>query len=149
LFCTIEESKYLTELFVDELIGSLLAHEQRKKLKKKETLEEALQAKVVIKEKTLYVHKAQQACGRGGRGRRDRGELSQSGQSSPTSRGRERSQEGRTKSDVDCYNCGKHVHYVRDYWAKKIEGKTNYADVMEEKVLLMAQTPSTSGCDTV
>jgi hypothetical protein len=47
----IEESKDLTELFIDELVGSLLAHEQRRKLKKKESLEEAFQAKVILEEK--------------------------------------------------------------------------------------------------
>jgi hypothetical protein len=87
MVCAIEESNDLAELTVDELVGSLLAHEQRKNLKKKETLEEALQAKVVLEEKTLYVQKAQQACSRGGRGRCGRGESSQSGQSSPTTRG--------------------------------------------------------------
>jgi gag-polypeptide of LTR copia-type len=40
--CAIKESKNLTELFVDELTNSLLAHEQRRKLKKKKSLEEAL-----------------------------------------------------------------------------------------------------------
>jgi hypothetical protein len=106
---------------------------------------------VVIKEKALYVQKAQQARGRGGRGRCGRGESSQSGQSSPNSRGRRRSQEGRRKPNVDCYNYGKHEHYAQDCWAKKkVEGKANYAEVIEdEKVLLMTQTPSTLGCDTV
>jgi hypothetical protein len=51
--CAIKESKDLTELTVDELTSSLLAHEQRKNLKKKETLEETLQAKVVLKEKAF------------------------------------------------------------------------------------------------
>jgi hypothetical protein len=35
MICAIEESKDLIELSVDELIGSLLAHEQRTNLKKK------------------------------------------------------------------------------------------------------------------
>jgi hypothetical protein len=45
------------------------------------------------------------------------------------------------KPNVDCYNYIKHGHYAQNYWAeKKIEGKTNYAEVIEdEKVLLMAQ----------
>jgi gag-polypeptide of LTR copia-type len=55
VICVIKESKNLAELTVDELAGSLLAHEQRNNLKKKETLEEALQAKVVLEEKALYV----------------------------------------------------------------------------------------------
>jgi hypothetical protein len=63
MVCAIEESKDLTKLFVNEFAGSLLAHEQRKNLKKKEVLEEALQAKVVLEEKALCVHKAKQACG--------------------------------------------------------------------------------------
>jgi Zinc knuckle len=63
----------------------------------------------------------------------------------------EEAKKAENKPNVDCYNCGKHEHYARDCWAeKKVEGKTNYAKVIEnEKVLLMAQTPSTSGCDTV
>jgi hypothetical protein len=40
--CKIEKSKDLTELTIYELVGSLLAHEQRKKLKKKKSLEIAL-----------------------------------------------------------------------------------------------------------
>jgi hypothetical protein len=51
----IEESKDLAKLSVDELVGSFLAHEQRKNLKKKETLEKALQANVILEEKILYV----------------------------------------------------------------------------------------------
>jgi gag-polypeptide of LTR copia-type len=70
MVCAIEESKNLAELSVDELTGSLLAHEQKKKLKKRETLEEVFQAKVVLEEKVLYVQKTQQTRGRGGHGRR-------------------------------------------------------------------------------
>jgi hypothetical protein len=53
--CAIEKSKDLVELTVDELAGSFLAHEQRKNLKKNKTLQDTLQVKVILKEKTLYV----------------------------------------------------------------------------------------------
>jgi hypothetical protein len=53
---TIEESKNLTELSVDELAGSLLALEQRKNLKKKKkTIKKALQSKIVLEKKMMYV----------------------------------------------------------------------------------------------
>ena len=52
--CVIEESNDLTSFMVDELAGSLEAHEQRKK-KKEETLDQALQTKASIKmKKVLY-----------------------------------------------------------------------------------------------
>ena len=54
VICAIEESKDLTKFTVDELAGSLEAHEQRKK-KKKGPLDQALQTKATIKdEKVLY-----------------------------------------------------------------------------------------------
>jgi C4-type Zn-finger protein len=42
MVCAIEESNDLTVLTIDEFAISLLAHEQRKNLKKKQTLEETL-----------------------------------------------------------------------------------------------------------
>jgi predicted nucleic acid-binding protein len=53
--CAIEEFKDLNEISVDEPTNSLMAHEQRKKLKKKESLETALHANVVLEKKTLYI----------------------------------------------------------------------------------------------
>jgi gag-polypeptide of LTR copia-type len=82
IVCTIEELKNLNELLVDELVDSLMAHKQRKKLKKKEPLRDALQAKVVVKEKVMYVQK-EQVCDRGDRDQgKGRGEMGQSSQNS-------------------------------------------------------------------
>jgi len=54
--CTIEESRNLEEMTIDDLTGSLEAHEQRKKKKKQKVLDEALQTKMTIKEdKVMYV----------------------------------------------------------------------------------------------
>ncbi|WVY91926.1 hypothetical protein V8G54_037440 [Vigna mungo] len=49
IVCAIEECKDLSTLTVEELAGSLEAHEQRRKNKKGESLEQALQAKTTIK----------------------------------------------------------------------------------------------------
>nr|KYP38589.1 hypothetical protein KK1_040157 [Cajanus cajan] len=51
--CAIEESKDLTMLTVDELAGSLEAHEKCKKMKKEEILEQALQIKASIKDEKV------------------------------------------------------------------------------------------------
>jgi hypothetical protein len=52
--CTMKGSKDLAELTVDELVNSLLAHERRKKLKKKIS-RGGPQARIVHEEKTFYV----------------------------------------------------------------------------------------------
>ena len=123
-----KESKDLMTLTVDELSGSLEAHEQRKKKKKKEeTLEQALQTKASIKdEKVLYHQNSRnRGCGRGSRGNSRGGkgnnhegyykEKEQSSQSNWRGRGRGQGRGGRSNySNIKCYKCHKYGHYAKD-----------------------------------
>lgn len=161
--CAIEESNNIAELTIDDITGSLEAHEQRKKKKKEDTLEEALQTKASIKDnKALWSYQSRGiGRGRGGRGNEGRGrggyreEKGQSSQQNWRGRGR-----GRSNKVVECYKCGKNGHYAKncnpekchncdkvghyakDCWGKKkVEGTTNLAieDETNEGILLMAQ----------
>jgi len=67
IVCAIEESKDLTVLSVEELARLLEAHEQRRRKKNEESLDQALQAKTTIREKKVPY--TQNIRGRGGRGR--------------------------------------------------------------------------------
>jgi len=53
IVCAIEKSKDLTVLSVEELAESLEAHEQRRRKKKEESLDQALQAKATIRKKKV------------------------------------------------------------------------------------------------
>ncbi|GJW57363.1 retrovirus-related pol polyprotein from transposon TNT 1-94 [Tanacetum coccineum] len=154
----IEEAKDLEELTIEELAGLLEAHEQRKNKKKQESLDEALQMKVTIKEeKALYAqqnnyNRGNNTRGRNtnrGRGRRrdnnhqDRQQSSYQYPQKSCGRGRGRGRrEHEHRLNVDCYNCGRHGHYAKDCRsAKRTEENSNLVtkpEVEESGILLMA-----------
>ena len=124
--CAIEESKDLATFTIDELVDSLEADEQHKK-KKEETLDQALQTNVSIKdEKVLYSQNFQgrgrgrgsRANGRGDQGSSHEGYYKEKGQSSQANwrgRGHGRGRGGRSNySNIECYKCHKFGHYAND-----------------------------------
>ncbi|GJR47637.1 retrovirus-related pol polyprotein from transposon TNT 1-94 [Tanacetum coccineum] len=127
--CAIEESKDLNVLTIDELVGSLEAHKQRKKKNKQETLEEALQTKAIIEEDKVLYSQSFHGRGRGRGGHKN---------------DRVCGKYGHFANDCysdKCYNCGKFSHIERDCYAeKKVEENMNLVTEEETKdeFLLMA-----------
>jgi len=165
--CTIEESKDLATFTIDELAHSLEAHEQRKKKKNEETLEQALQTKASIKDENFRSRgcgRGSRGNGRGGQGSSHEGYNKEKGRSSQPNwhgKGRGRERGGRSNySNIECYKCHKYGHYAKDCNSEKcdicgkvahfakdcqadknVEETINLAleDEMNESILLMAQ----------
>jgi len=72
IVCAIEESKDLSVLSVEELVGSFEAHEQRRR-KKHETCDQALKAQLDLDETRNTQSRGPGGRGRGGRGRGGQG----------------------------------------------------------------------------
>jgi len=103
-------------------VEELEAHEQRRRKKKEESLDQALQAKATIREKKVPY--TQNTRGRGGRGRGgyERGQ-EQVGQQNWRDQGQGGGRGGRGRggqsnnSGVEYFKCGKYGHFAKDYYS--------------------------------
>lgn len=114
IVCSIEESKDIDNLSIDELQSSLIVHEQKFQRNKAE-------------EQVLKVHHEEGTRGRG----RDRGRTSSRGRG----RGCGRGNPTFSKANVKCFKCHNmgHFQYECPNWNKE----SNYSQLNEEEELLL------------
>ncbi|GJS76734.1 retrovirus-related pol polyprotein from transposon TNT 1-94 [Tanacetum coccineum] len=110
--CAIEESKNLEDLTIDDLAGSLEAHEQRKIKKKQDSFDDqVLQTKVSVEEEAMYVQRNKH----GREGNEQGRERNYGGRGFSHGRGDGRGYDhGIESHSYDCYNYGKPGHYARN-----------------------------------
>ena len=137
---SIEESKDVDHMSIDELQSSLLVHEQ--KLNRTSDMEE----QTALKASTEFSSMRGKGCGRGGRGhgRGGRGRGNRDGKygragnnSFQISKREDDSQgEGRKhhdKSQIECYRCGNYGHYKNECYTKLPKERAEKSDFVEKK----------------
>ncbi|GKV49915.1 hypothetical protein SLEP1_g56638 [Rubroshorea leprosula] len=131
IVAAIEEAHDLSQMTVEELSGSLEAHEQRLNEKRTEKpIEQAFQSQVSIKG-DQGGETSQKHGGSHGRGR---------GRGFYFNKGRGRGRGRYDKSHVECYSCHKRGHYSSECSYKENDQKAHYVqeeDDSEDHALLM------------
>ncbi|XP_074336690.1 uncharacterized protein LOC141673860 [Apium graveolens] len=142
---SIKESKDLSTISIDELVGSLQAHEQRmNQYDDVSHLEKALQSKVSIGDSSGSSRGGFRGGYRGGRGRgRGRKSFNRCQNSEgyqPSGRGQNFRGRGRggyqqrgDKSQYQCYNCNKYGHFSYECRSPKVEERSHFAAAKEDK----------------
>ena len=158
---TIEETRDLEDMTIEQLQGRLQAYEEKQK-KKQGIEEQLLKMEVNPKkreessdnERRHYVRGRGRGRGRGcghGRGWNFNNNNSNyaKGESSTRGRGRGNPRSRYDKSQVQCYNCQKFGHYASECRAPstRIEERVNYAEEKngEDGTLLLARNDTSGG----
>ncbi|XP_047267680.1 uncharacterized protein LOC124898100 [Capsicum annuum] len=141
--CSIEESKDIDELLLDELQISLLVHEQKMN-RSSTSKEQALKA-------STFVPSNSRGKGRGrgrGRGREDRGNRDGGRNFRANNDGKGRGKNF-DKSKVECYRCHKFGHYQSECYTRlpsDKDKKSNSVENNETETLLMAIDTEENSC---